>query len=151
MLLSIFISTPFVRSIPLSAPFLYFMLLPADRREPVSCSLLHHLQSFILVETLKPSVHGQCFSASSLYAVPLLASIFLCTESDLLLMDPNSAAILFLLLQMKMHLLVFDFLDFYLRGVQRVSLIVLSIASPNQCAHTWKVNLRKQYYKIIHK
>jgi len=34
---------------------------------------------------------------------------------------------------MKMHLLVLEFVAFYLRGVQLVSLIVLSIGSPNQC------------------
>ena len=34
---------------------------------------------------------------------------------------------------MKMHLLVLEFVTFYLRGVQLVSLIVLSIGSPNQC------------------
>ena len=32
-----------------------------------------------------------------------------------------------------MHLLVLEFVAFYLRGVQLVSLIVLSIGSPNQC------------------
>ena len=34
---------------------------------------------------------------------------------------------------MKIHLLVLEFLAFYLHGVQLVSLIVLSIGSPNQC------------------
>ena len=34
---------------------------------------------------------------------------------------------------MKMHLLILKFVDFYLRGVQLVSLIVLSIGLPNQC------------------
>ena len=34
---------------------------------------------------------------------------------------------------MKMHLLVLEFVAFYLHGVQLVSLIVLSIGSPNQC------------------
>ena len=34
---------------------------------------------------------------------------------------------------MKMHLLVLEFVAFYLRVVQLVSLIVLSIGSPNQC------------------
>ena len=32
-----------------------------------------------------------------------------------------------------MHLLVLEFVAFYLRGVQLVSLIVLIIGSPNQC------------------
>ena len=34
---------------------------------------------------------------------------------------------------MKMHLLVLEFVAFYLCGVQLVGLIVLSIGSPNQC------------------
>ena len=34
---------------------------------------------------------------------------------------------------MKMHLLVLEFVALYLRGVQLVSFIVLSIGSPNQC------------------
>jgi hypothetical protein len=34
---------------------------------------------------------------------------------------------------MKMHLLILGFVAFYLCGVQLVSLIVLSIGSPNQC------------------
>jgi hypothetical protein len=34
---------------------------------------------------------------------------------------------------MKMHLLVLEFVALYFRGVQLVSLIVLSIGSPNQC------------------
>ena len=34
---------------------------------------------------------------------------------------------------MKIHLLVLEFVAFYLHGVQLVSLIVLSIGSPNQC------------------
>ena len=34
---------------------------------------------------------------------------------------------------MKMHLLILEFVAFYLRGVQLVSLIVLNIGSPNQC------------------
>jgi hypothetical protein len=34
---------------------------------------------------------------------------------------------------MKMHLLVLEFVALYIRGVQLVSLIVLSIGSPNQC------------------
>jgi hypothetical protein len=34
---------------------------------------------------------------------------------------------------MKMHLLVLDFVAFYLRGMQLVSLIVLSISSLTQC------------------
>ena len=34
---------------------------------------------------------------------------------------------------MKMHLIVLEFVAFYLRGVQLVGLIVLSIGSPNQC------------------
>ena len=37
---------------------------------------------------------------------------------------------------MKMHLLVLEFVAFYLRGVQLVSLIILSIGSLNQ----WFVN-----------
>jgi hypothetical protein len=35
---------------------------------------------------------------------------------------------------MKMHLLIMEFWPFYLRGVWLVSLIVLSIGSPNQCS-----------------
>ena len=34
---------------------------------------------------------------------------------------------------MKMHLLLLEFVAFYFRGVQLVSLIVLSIGSLNQC------------------
>ena len=34
---------------------------------------------------------------------------------------------------MKMHLLVLEFVALYIRGVQLVSLIILSIGSPNQC------------------
>jgi hypothetical protein len=34
---------------------------------------------------------------------------------------------------MKMHLLVLEFVALYNRGVQLVSLIVLSISSPNKC------------------
>ena len=34
---------------------------------------------------------------------------------------------------MKMHLLVLEFVAFYLHGVQLVSLIVLRIGSPNPC------------------
>jgi hypothetical protein len=34
---------------------------------------------------------------------------------------------------MGMHLLVLEFVSLYIRGVQLVSLIVLSIGSPNQC------------------
>ena len=34
---------------------------------------------------------------------------------------------------MKMHLLVLEFVALYIYGVQLVSLIVLSIGSPNQC------------------
>jgi hypothetical protein len=34
---------------------------------------------------------------------------------------------------MKMHLLILEFVALYIRGVQLVSLIVLSICSPNQC------------------
>ena len=34
---------------------------------------------------------------------------------------------------MKMHLLVLEFVALYIRGVQLVSLIVLSIGSLNQC------------------
>ena len=34
---------------------------------------------------------------------------------------------------MKMHLLVLEFVALYIRGVQFVSLIGLSIGSPNQC------------------
>ena len=34
---------------------------------------------------------------------------------------------------MKMHLLVLEFLALYIHGVQLMSLIVLSIGSPNQC------------------
>ena len=34
---------------------------------------------------------------------------------------------------MKMHLLFLEFVALYIRGVQLVSLIVLSIGSPNQC------------------
>ena len=32
-----------------------------------------------------------------------------------------------------MHLLILEFVAFYIHGVQLVSLIVLSIGSPNQC------------------
>ena len=48
-------------------------------------------------------------------------------------LDPNLATIFFFDVQMKMHLLILEFLTFYLRGVQLVSLIVLSIGSPSQC------------------
>ena len=48
-------------------------------------------------------------------------------------LDPNLATIFFFDVQMKMHLLVLEFLTFYLHGVQLVSLIVLSIGSSNQC------------------
>ena len=34
---------------------------------------------------------------------------------------------------MKMHLLVLEFVALYIRGVQLVSLIVLSVGSPNLC------------------
>ena len=34
---------------------------------------------------------------------------------------------------MKMHLLILEFVAMYIHGVQLVSLIVLSIGSPNQC------------------
>ena len=34
---------------------------------------------------------------------------------------------------MEMHLLILEFLALYIRGVQLVSLIILSIVSPNQC------------------
>jgi hypothetical protein len=34
---------------------------------------------------------------------------------------------------MKMHLLVLEFVALYIHGVQLVSLIVLSVSSPNQC------------------
>jgi hypothetical protein len=34
---------------------------------------------------------------------------------------------------MKMHLLFLEFMALYIHGVQLVSLIVLSIGSPNQC------------------
>ena len=34
---------------------------------------------------------------------------------------------------MKMHLLILEFVALYIHGVQRVSLIVLSIGSPNEC------------------
>ena len=34
---------------------------------------------------------------------------------------------------MKMHLLIQEFVALYIRGVQLMSLIVLSIGSPNQC------------------
>ena len=34
---------------------------------------------------------------------------------------------------MKMHLLILEFVALYIHGVQLVSLIVLSIGSPNQC------------------
>ena len=34
---------------------------------------------------------------------------------------------------MKMHLLVLEFVALYIHGVHLVSLIVLSISSPNQC------------------
>ena len=34
---------------------------------------------------------------------------------------------------MKIHLLVLEFVALYIHGVQLVSLIVLSIGSPNQC------------------
>ena len=34
---------------------------------------------------------------------------------------------------MKMHLLVLEYVALYIHGVQLVSLIVLSIGSPNQC------------------
>ena len=34
---------------------------------------------------------------------------------------------------MKMHLLVLEFVALYIHGVQLVSLIVLSISSPNRC------------------
>jgi hypothetical protein len=36
-------------------------------------------------------------------------------------------------LQIKIHLLVLEFATLYIRGVQLVSLIILSIDSPNQC------------------
>jgi hypothetical protein len=34
---------------------------------------------------------------------------------------------------MKMHLLILEFVALYIRGVQLMSLIILSIGSPNQC------------------
>jgi hypothetical protein len=34
---------------------------------------------------------------------------------------------------MKMHLLILEFVALYIHGVQLVSLIVLSVSSPNQC------------------
>ena len=34
---------------------------------------------------------------------------------------------------MKMHLLILEFVALYIRGVLLVSLIVISISSPNQC------------------
>ena len=45
----------------------------------------------------------------------------------------SNLAIVILLDQMKMHLLILEFVALYIRGVQLVSLIVLSIGSPNQC------------------
>jgi hypothetical protein len=45
----------------------------------------------------------------------------------------NLAIVILLDLQMKMHLLFLEFMALYIRGVQLVSLIVLSIGSPNQC------------------
>ena len=45
----------------------------------------------------------------------------------------NLAIVILLDLQIKMHLLVLEFVALYIRGVQLVSLIVLSIVSPNQC------------------
>ena len=41
---------------------------------------------------------------------------------------------------MKMHLLIQEFVALYIRGVQLVSLIVLSIGSPNQCFMNKVVN-----------
>jgi hypothetical protein len=43
----------------------------------------------------------------------------------------NLSTIIFLDLQIKMSLLILEFVAFYLRGVQLVSLIILSIGSPN--------------------
>ena len=45
----------------------------------------------------------------------------------------NLATVILLDLQMKMHLLILEFVALNIRGVQLVSLIVLSIGSPNQC------------------
>jgi hypothetical protein len=45
----------------------------------------------------------------------------------------NLATVILLDLQMKMHLLILEFVALYICGVQLVSLIVLSIGSLDQC------------------
>jgi hypothetical protein len=61
-----------------------------------------------------------------LYSFVLLSRT-LCSFSS------NLATSILLDLHMKMHLLVLEFLALYIHGVQLVSLIVLSIGSPNRC------------------
>jgi hypothetical protein len=45
----------------------------------------------------------------------------------------NISTVFLLDLQIKMHLLILEFVALYIHGVQLVSLIALSIGSPNQC------------------
>ena len=77
----------------------------------------------------KSSVRCPCFSAPSGSKVTALDSSFFIANQTFL----NVATVIFFDRQMKMHLLVLEFVALYIRGVQLVSLIVLSIGSPNQC------------------
>jgi hypothetical protein len=60
-----------------------------------------------------------------LYSIVLL-SCALCSFTS------NLATVILLDLQMKMYLLILEFVALYIDGVQLVSLIILSIGSPNQ-------------------
>jgi len=88
----------------------------------------------------KSSARHLCFSAPSRSKVTALDLLlhrilysFVLLSRALCSFTSNLATIIFLDLQMKMHLLVLEFVAFYLHKVQLVSLIVLSIGSPNQC------------------
>jgi hypothetical protein len=86
----------------------------------------------------KSSARHVCFSAPSRSKVTALDLLlhqilhsFVLLSRALCPFTSNLATIILLDLQMKMYLLVLEFVALYIRGVQIVSHIVLSIGSPN--------------------
>jgi hypothetical protein len=89
----------------------------------------------------KSSTRHPCFSAPSRSKVTILDLLllhqilysFVFLSHALCSFTFNLATVILLDLQIKMHLLLLEFVSLYIRGVQPVSLIVLSIGSLNQC------------------
>jgi hypothetical protein len=113
------------------------LLHPASiRRNTTSCVLAAPSPPTLLAH--KSSTCRPCFFAPSRSKVTVLDLLlhrilysFVLLSRALCSFTSNLTTIILLDLQIKMHLLILEFVALYIRGVQLVSLIFLSIDSPN--------------------